>query len=539
MAVFTLRGGTLYDGLGNPGVVGNLVVSDDRILAVGPGAAPQGEIIDVTGLAVAPGFVDTHSHCDLTGISDRQVAPKLRQGITTDLLGQDGFSEAPIKAEDIDQWRTHLAGLNDDPDLEWTWRRFRDYFRLLNGSAINFACMVGHGTVRLHAMGMVDRKPTREEMTKMQILVGEALQDGACGFSTGLIYTPAVYCETDELIELGRVVARHQSFMVYHMRFEGERVLDGIREVVTVGLFTGASQHISHFKARGRAAWGKSDAMIKAVNQAREDGVDLTADQYPYTAGSTMLGALLPPWVHSRGVDGLNAWLRDGEMSGKIRQEIEGGRSDWESSIAASGWESIQIAGVRSEANKWVVGKRIPEIAAQWNVDCYDAMVRLLLEENHAVSMILHMMDEADVRNLMVQPWLMHATDGLMGGTPHPRTYGTYPRILGHYVRELKLMPLEEAIRKMTSLPAWRCGLANRGALQPGYFADITVFNPETVIDTATYADPVQFPIGIEHVFVNGVHAVRNGVETGNLGGRALRREIPAPGTKRPSYMPG
>ena len=536
MAVTTLRGGTLYDGLGNPGVQGNLVISDDRILAVGPGAEPQGDILDVSGLAVSPGFVDTHSHCDLTGISDRQVSPKLRQGITTDLLGQDGFSEAPIKATDVDQWRTHLAGLNDDPDLEWTWRRFGEYFRLLNGAAINFACMVGHGTVRLHAMGMGDREPTREELTRMQILVGEALQHGACGFSTGLIYTPAVYCETKELLELGRVVARNNSFMVYHMRFEGERVLEGIREVVTVGLFTGASQHISHFKARGRDAWGSSPQMVTAINQAREDGVDLTADQYPYTAGSTMLGALLPPWVHSRGVDGLNAWLRDDDMRDQITQEIEGGRADWESSIAASGWDSIQIAGVRSADNQWTVGKRIPEIAAEWNVDSYAAMVRLLLEEQHAVSMILHMMAEADVRTLLVQPWLMHATDGLMGGTPHPRTYGTYPRVLGHYVRELQLMPLEEALRKMTSLPAWRCGLAERGVLRPGAFADVTVFNPETVIDRSTYDEPVQFPVGIEHVFVNGTHAVAHGRETGRFGGRALRREIAAPGTQRPAY---
>ncbi|MEZ4523071.1 MAG: amidohydrolase family protein [Thermomicrobiales bacterium] len=276
--------------------------------------------------------------------------------------------------------------------------------------------------------------------------------------------------------------------------------------------------------------------MVTTINNAREDGVDLTADQYPYTAGSTMLGALLPPWVHSRGVDGLNAWLRDDDMAMQIKQEIEGGRADWESSIAASGWDSIQIAGVRTDGNQWAVGKRIPEIAAEWNVDNYSAMVRLLLEENHAVSMILHMMDEADVRTLLVQPWLMHATDGLMGGTPHPRTYGTYPRVLGHYVRDLKLMPLEEAIRKMTSLPAWRCGLADRGVLAAGAFADITVFNPDTVIDTSTYAEPVNFPIGIEHVFVNGEHAVAGGRETGNLGGRALRREVAAPGTKRPTY---
>jgi N-acyl-D-amino-acid deacylase len=525
----TLTNGTLYDGLGNPGQPGNLVIEGDRIAEIGA-VPPRGEVVDVTGLAVSPGFVDTHSHCDLVGLSDRQVTPKLRQGITTDVLGQDGFSEAPIRGQDVDQWRTHLAGLNDDPDLEWTWRSFADYFALLDGSAINFACLVGHGTVRLHAMGMENRPPAERELIAMQALVDDALANGACGFSTGLIYTPSVYCETEELIALGRPVKRHNSFMVYHLRFEGQRVLDGIGEVVRVGRATGASQHISHFKARGNLAWGMSSAMVETIDRARQDGLDLTADQYPYTAGSTMLGALLPPWTHQRGIEGLNAYLRDDDVERRIRDEIEHGRADWESSIASSSWESIAISGVKTNANQWVVGKRIPEIAAQWNLDSYETMVRLLLEEQHAVSMILHMMDEADVQRLAVQPWLMHATDGLMGGTPHPRTYGTYPRVLGHYVRELTLMSLEEAIRKMTSLPAWRCGLRDRGVLRTGAYADIAVFNPATVIDRSTYADPTQYSAGIEHVFVNGMHAVRGGRETGDLGGRALRREIPASG---------
>lgn len=527
--VITLTNGTIYDGLGNPGRRGHLVIDGDRIAELGT-LLPRGEIIDVEGLAVAPGFVDTHSHCDLVGISDRQVLPKLRQGVTTDLLGQDGFSEAPIRAEDVDQWRTHLAGLNDDPQLDWTWRSFGDYFARLEGSAINFACLIGHGTARLHAMGMENRAPTERELTAMQALVDDALSNGACGFSTGLIYTPAVYCDTEELIELGRPVKRHSSFMVYHLRFEGQRVLESIGEVARIGGETGTSQHISHFKARGQQAWGKSVEMVEAVNEARSAGLDLTADQYPYTAGSTMLGALLPPWSHQRGVAGLNAYLRDADVERRIRDEIEHGRADWESSIASSSWESIAIAGVKTPSNQWVVGKRIPEIAREWNVDNYQAMVRLLLEENHAVSMILHMMEEEDVQRLLVQPWLMHATDGLMGGTPHPRTYGTYPRVLGHYARDLGLMGLEEAIRKMTSLPAWRCGLRDRGVLRPGAFADITVFNPTSVLDRSTYANPTQFPEGIEHVFVNGAHAVRDGVETGDFGGRALRREVAASG---------
>ncbi len=527
----TLVNGTLYDGLGNPGRRGNLVIENDRIAELG-NVLPRGEQIDVTGMAVSPGFIDTHSHCDLVGLSNRQLSPKLRQGITTDLLGQDGLSEAPIKAEDVDHWRTHLSGLNDDPQVEWTWRSYGDYFDRIGGAAINMAGMVGHGTVRLHVMGMDDRAPTATELVAMQALVDDALTNGACGFSTGLIYSPCVYADTDEIIALGHVVKRHNSFMVYHMRFEGLRVLDGMEEVFTVGRATGASQHISHFKARGGRAWGKAPEMSAAMDRARAEGIDVTADQYPYTAGSTMLGALLPPWCHSRGVEGLNAFLRDESLEERIRTEIEHGRHDWESSIASSSWESIAIVGVKTAANQWVVGKRIPEIATQWNLDNYQTMVRLLLEENHAVSMILHMMHEDDVRHLLVQPWLIHCTDGLMGGTPHPRTYGTYPKVLGHYVRDEKLMPLEAAIRKMTSLPAWRIGVNDRGVLRPGAFADITVFNPDTVIDCSTYANPTEFPVGIEHVFVNGIHAVRDSRETGNLAGRALRREVGAPGTR-------
>jgi N-acyl-D-amino-acid deacylase len=530
-SVTTLVGGTLYDGLGNPGRVGNLVIEDDRIAELGDVPA-RGARLDVSGLAVAPGFIDTHSHCDLVCMSDRQLAPKLRQGITTDLLGQDGLSEAPIKAEDVDRWRTHLSGLNDDPALDWTWRDFGSYVARVGGAALNMATMVGHGTVRLHAMGMDNRPPTDSELTAMQALVHDALTSGACGFSTGLIYSPCVYSDTEELIALGRVVRRHDSFMVYHMRFEGGRVLDGMAEVFRIARESGSACHISHFKARGKQAWGKSSAMVAAVEQARAEGLDTTADQYPYTAGSTMLGALLPPWCHARGVEGLNAYLRDECIEPRIRDEIERGRSDWESSIAASSWDAIMISGVKSDANRWTVGKRLPEIAARWSVDNYRAMVRLLLEEQHAVSMILFMMDEDDVRRLLTQPWLMHCTDGLMGGEPHPRTYGTYPRVLGHYVREERLMTLPEALRKMTSLPAWRLGLRDRGELRPGAFADITVFNPETVIDRSTFEQPRQFPTGIQHVFVNGVHAVRDDHETGNLAGRAVRREFGAPGTR-------
>jgi N-acyl-D-amino-acid deacylase len=529
---FTLKNGMIYDGTGAQGVRGNVVIDEDRISAVGPDAGESGDVIDVDGLAVAPGFIDMHSHCDLVCMSDPQLAPKLMQGVTLELLGQDGLSEAPIREEDIPLWRRHLSGLNGDPDVPWDWRTFGEYLDRCEGAATNIAAMVGHGTVRLRAMGMENRLPNLGELEYMRQLVDQSIRQGAIGFSTGLIYSPCVYGDTSELISLGQVVARHGSFMVYHMRYEGQAVLKGMDEVFQIARESGAACHISHFKARGLQAWGQSPQMIDAVEKARGRGLDITADQYPYTAGSTMLAALLPPWAHSEGITTLNRWLRDEMKKAQLRADMVEGRDDWESSVVATGWENITISGVKTEANSWVVGKSLARIAEQWGIEPFEAVVRLLLDEDHEVSMILFAMDEDDVRRLIVQPWLMHCSDGLMGGTPHPRTYGTFPRVLGHYVRETGLMPLEQAVHKMTGLSAWRLGLPDRGVLEPGNFADITVFNPDTVIDRSTYDNPTVHPDGIEQVIVNGMHAVQDGRATGNLPGRVVRRQVAAPGSR-------
>ena len=319
-------------------------------------------------------------------MSDRQLAPKLRQGITTDLLGQDGLSEAPIKAEDVDRWRTHLSGLNDDPALDWTWRDFGSYVARMAGAALNMATMVGHGTVRLHAMGMDNRPPSATELVAMQALVDDALTSGACGFSTGLIYSPCVYSETEELVALGQVVrATTRSWSITCVSrvaacWTAWRRFFVLPVKAAAPATSRTSRRVASKPGGSRARWSA------AVEQARAAGLDITADQYPYTAGSTMLGALLPPWCHARGVDGLNAYLRDESIEPRIRDEIEHGRPDWESSIAASSWDAIMISGVKTEANRWTVGHRMPEIAARWGVDNYQAMVRLLLEEQHAVS---------------------------------------------------------------------------------------------------------------------------------------------------------
>jgi N-acyl-D-amino-acid deacylase len=525
---FTLSGGTIIDGTGAARYPGNVVIEGDRIAEIGPAVQPRGAIINCMGLAVAPGFIDMHSHSDLVCMSDPQLAPKLRQGITTEVLGQDGLSEAPIPPDEVPMWRRHLSGLNGDPAVPWDWRSFGEYLDRCGGAAINMVSLVGHGPLRLHALGMENRSATTAELDVMCTVLDQALSEGAIGFSTGLIYSPCVYGDTEELIALGRVIARHGSFMVYHMRYEGQRVLDGMAEVFRIARESGASCHISHFKAHGRQAWGQAPAMVEAVERARAEGLDITADQYPYLAGSTMLGALLPPWCHAEGTAGVKRCLQDPALCETIEREIVDGRTDWESIIVAVGWDNVAISGVANPQNQDLIGQSLPQIAERWSVSPYEAMVRLLLEEDLDVSMIVHALVEDDVQTLMTQPWVMTCTDGLMGGEPHPRTYGTFPRKLGHYVRELGIESLEEAIRKMTSLSARRLGLTDRGVLHGGAYADLVVFDPATIIARATYEQPRAFPEGINHVVVNGVPAVWNGFETGRLAGRALRRTGPA-----------
>ncbi len=514
-----IKGGKVLDGVGNPWFKADVAVVEGRIIEVGDLEADAERVVDAEGLMVAPGFIDTHSHSDLMLIAEPEARQKIMQGITTEVIGQDGLGEAPIREELVEDWRRYLSGLNGDPDIEWVWRSFGEYLDALEKArpATNVAALVGHGNLRLLTMGMENRSPTSSELEEMKETLSSSMREGACGMSTGLIYPPCVYAGTEELTELCSVVAVNGGVFVVHMRNEGDRLFESIEEVTAIGRGSGVPVQISHFKASGDRNWGKVVEALGLLEKAREDGVDMTVDQYPYVAGSTFLSSLLPVWMHEGGTQRMLDRLRDAEIRRRLVDEmVEGERGeDW-------GWGNVIVTSVKTEVNKRFEGKNLEQIGEARRQDPLEALFDLVLEEENAATMVSFSMSEDDVRTVMRSPLQMVCTDGIVLGRPHPRVYGSFPRVLGRYVRE-GVLRLEEAVRKMTSLPAQRFSLLDRGLIKPGMSADITIFDPETVIDTATYEDPIRFPKGIEYVIVNGEFMVERGEHTGIRGGKILR----------------
>ncbi|MFB6201755.1 MAG: amidohydrolase family protein [Halorhabdus sp.] len=531
MADLLIENARIVDGTGAPWFRGSVVVEGDRITDVvrkkDPGIAAE-TVVEADGRVVSPGFVDTHSHSDMELFADATLAPKLRQGITTEILGQDGFSMAPMHREGgAEEWAKQLGALAGRVNVDWTWGSVEEYFQAVedNGVAPNVALLAGHGTVRFNVLGMDDRGPTDEELAEMGNLVTEALEDGALGFSTGLIYTPCTYADTHEVSELAARLKPYGRPFVAHVRSEGRWIWEALDEYIDIGADEGIPLHLSHFKVGGGAQHGKADRATQLVETARERGVDMAAEQYPYTAGSTMLSAVLPPWVHADGPDGTLERLQEDDARERIHKDIEQWRIDgWENIGALAGWENVVIANVESSENEDIEGESVAAVAAERGTHPVDAVCNLLVEEKLGVSMVLHLLAEEDVQTIMADERVCIATDGLFGGKPHPRVYGTYPRVLGHYVREENLLTLEEAVRKMTSLPARGMGLTRKGVLRPGMDADLVVFDPDTVESRATFEKPRRFPRGIDHVVVNGELAVKDGETTGLLPGEAIRK---------------
>ncbi len=524
-----LKNGWIIDGSGNPRYRGDVAISGDRIAAVGfLGTAVARETLDVGGLVVAPGFIDMMGQSEINVLIDNRVLSKVTQGITTEVTGEGG-SVAPL----TDQ----LVMGDSDAMKKWhyreDWRDLNGYFAQLErqGSALNIATFVGATQLRLAVMGNEDRAPTPAELSHMAAIVDTLMEQGALGVWTALEYAPASYSKTDELVALARAAQRHGGIYASHMRNEGEQIDDALNEVFQIARQAGISAEVSHLKLSGRRSWGKMAHVLARIDSARAAGLDVTADQYPYIRAATSLDASIPTWAESGGWDSLLVRLRDPATRARLHAEILNPRTESFYS-AAGGGEGVLITGTFQDSLRYLQGKTIAQIAAARHRDPVETVFDIVLAEGgHRTDAVYAVMNEQDVQAGMKQWWVAVNTDfggvapdGPLGTqSAHPRAYGTFPRILGHYSRDLKLFPLEFAVRKMTSLAGQRVGLADRGLVRPGMYADITVFNPGTVIDRATFEKPHQTSVGIEYVLVNGQMVLRKGQLTSARPGRGLR----------------
>lgn len=534
-----LKRGLIVDGTGRPGFIGDVAIRQNWILAIDAPGSLEGaaEELDCEGLVIAPGFIDTHSHSDLRVLTEPELPMKVRQGITLEVFGQDGISVAPIRKADRPQMERSLAGLLGRLDREWDWESVAEYLDAVERTSPSPDCsyLIPHGAVRLSALGMEDRRATSSEIAAMQELIRQSMREGAVGMSTGLIYPPCCFADTAELIELCKAVAEFDGVFVAHMRSESDYIEDAVAEMIEIGKHSGVRVHISHFKVAGRENWPVIDGVLEMVRIAQAGGMRLTADQYPYIAGSTMLGAILPPWAHAGGVEATLERLASTDERGRLREAmLDRSRSEWDNFWKWSGPEGIIVSDIPSGNHPEYVGKNIAAAAAlsmnSDNAVSEEASVTfaldLLAQERMGVGMISFSQSEEVVQKIMREPYVNVCTDGLLGGKPHPRAYGTYPRILGRYVRELKVLGLEEAVRKMSGLAAETFGLARYGHIEEGAQANIVVFDPERVNDRATFEDSKQYPVGIEHVIVEGKTVIEHGEQRGAGSGVVVKREF-------------
>lgn len=515
-----LKNGTLIDGSGSPGRRADLAINKGRIAAIeAPGVLSAAEEIDCAGLIVCPGFLDTHTHSDLAALREPDIAMKARQGVTLDVLGQDGIGVAPLTADKRELMARVIAGLDGTFD-GWDWEDQGQYLDRLAASptGIHLAALVPHGNVRLACLGMDDRPASPAEILAMQELLEESLNQGAIGLSTGLIYPPCCYAPTEELIALGRVLAKHDRPIVVHLRSESDYLVEAVEEMMRVGRESGCRVHISHLKIAGRRNWPLVDALLAALDSP---DVRVTADQYPYTAGSTMMGAILPPWAHAGGFEATVARLSDPAQRARMKAELLAPPPHvWDNFWSWAGADGIMVSDVPSGRRAEWAGKTLAELAG--NQDPIDAAFDLLRDEQMGVGMIAFSQGEEVISALMAHPRVNGCTDGLLGGRPHPRAYGAFARIL-RLNREQRLVPLEEMVRKLTSQAAAAMTLKERGLLTAGAPADIVVFDADTVADTSTYAEPRQHPVGIPWVLVAGVPVVAGGQGTGARPGLVVR----------------
>ena len=512
-----LRNGRIIDGTGQTWFRGGVGITGDSVTVVRSGEADveAGRVIDVGGSVICPGFIDMHSHSDLVLLSNPQHEVKLRQGVTTELMGMDGLSYAPSSPEKLEQLLYYLAAVNGMPPADVRWGSVREYLDLFdNRVSCNVAFMAPHAAIRVEAMGWEDRLPTGPELAHMRQLARQAMQDGAFGFATGLTYPPGAYSDTNELVAVSEAIADLGGMYMTHARYSlGDRLLDPFREAIEIGRRAGVPAHISHYH---NPVDGMGERMVGLVDEGRNTGVDVTFDQYPYAAASTVLHSLLPYWVHSGGPSALMGRIRQQAVRDEIGDAVE---PMW--GLTLDHYIFSNVPG-----NKEWEGRSLGDLARYQGKRMVDAICDMLIEEDLEVSFVARTGNPDNIRAIVRHPAQMVGSDGIMtGDMPNPRTYGTFPYILGQFCREEGLFRLEDAVRKMTSAPAQRLGLQDRGILRDGMKADVVVFDPDTVRANATFDEPKQYPDGISHVLVNGQLVVDNGAHTGALPGRSLRSQ--------------
>ena len=527
-----IRGGTVYDGSGSPGVVADVAISGDRVAAIGDlSGDTAAREIDASGQAVSPGFINMLSWAVGSLVTDGRALSDIKQGVTLEVFGE-GWSMGPLPEGPA---RAALVAEFMGPDAEDPpWTTLGEYLEFLEskGVAPNIASFVGATTLRIHQVGMEDRPPTPEEMANMKALLRQAMEEGAMGLGTALIYPPAFFSTTEELSELAKVVGEYDGRYISHMRSEANSIEESVQELITIARAGGIGGEIYHLKMAGKKNWGKLPAVVKLVEDARAEGLDITANMYTYIAGGTSLSAVFPPWASDGGNDALLERLRDPDTRARIVAEVKVDSDEWENLYMGSGaGEGVLVGSVSVEEMRGYIGKTIAEIAAERGADPVETMVDLVLETDNGVGAAYFMMSEDNVREQIKLPWISFGSDAdapapegkVLEQGAHPRTYGNFARLLGKYVREEGVIPLEEAIHKLTAFPAGNLKIRNRGMLAEGYYADVVVFDPAAIGDLSTFADPHQLSVGVNHVFVNGEQVLRDGEHTGATPGRVVR----------------
>lgn len=503
-----VKNGRIVDGTGNPWYFGDVGIKDGAVVRMGRFEQESAKVIDAQGRVVAPGFIDGHCHSDLLILDQPLSEFKIQQGVTTEVVGNCGLAPAPYLKKRAAQLKKYVGPVIGTTQWEWPWESIGEYLDVLAQSrpSENVATYVAHGALRISVMGFDNRPASADELREMKALLEEGMRAGALGLSIGLLYAPGSYTGRAEIAELCKVVARYNGLLATHIRGEGNNLLPSVREVIWIAEASGVSLHISHLKAAGAANWGKIEEAIGLIEEARSRGMDVTCDVYPYSAGSTSLTTILPPWSLEGGISATLERLADRQTRERIKRELRAEQEDWDNLVVSTGWQSVYISAAATEAGKALEGKHMLEVGELFGMDPEDAMMELLTRENGEVSIVYFHMDEADVSKVVRYDRALIASDslGCVTGKPHPRSYGTFPRVFAKYVREDKALTLEQAVRKVTSFPAARFKLGKRGLLVPGYMADLVIFDPDTIRDKADYQDPIQYPDGISHIIVNG-----------------------------------